>query len=767
MTGRRRFRVRGTVQGVGFRPFVFNLAEQLGVTGWVLNDADGVLAEAQGSPAALDAFEHGLWTQAPLHATLDAVVSEAVKAIDEPRVETGPGFEIRPGCGMRPGFEIRPSPAGTRGHAGVLPDLTTCRACVAEILDPSDRRFRYPFTNCTHCGPRFSIMDRLPYDRANTAMAAFEMCALCRDEYEHPRDRRFHAQPNACPACGPTLALRDRFNVASATGDDALRAAVALLREGQIVAVKGIGGFHLLVDATNAAAVARLRARKGRPTKPFAVMFRDEAQLDAACAPTNVERAAVSGSRAPITLMRRRAGLLAPGVAPGTPWLGALLPYTPLHHLLLRDLAVAVVATSGNVAGAPICTQGLDAMQRLGDVADVFLDHNREIRRPVEDAVVRQFEQDVCVLRRGRGMAPARVASCADVAVVAVGGARKNAVSVLRGGAVILGPHLGELDADLHAHAMHAAAMQDLPQLLGVDPLIVAHDMHPDYASTRSAHATPYRRIPVQHHHAHAATVLAERGLESACAVVWDGTGFADDGTVWGGEFLRVTRHDFERIAHLRHFRLAGGDAAIRAPARQALGLMVALDQPAALARTGPDAATEAALIRMLRSGLRAPLTSSAGRLFDAVSWLLGCVSADTSFEGEAAGALEHAADGKDVLTLQPLPVPTLTAGVLDWGPMILAILRRRHTESSGGLSALFHHALARGIADVVQQEGQLDVVLSGGCFQNRRLLETVAASLREVGHRPHWCRAIPPNDGGLAAGQAVVAASISSISSR
>ena len=722
MTARRRIRVRGAVQGVGFRPFVYLLAVDLGLGGWVLNNADGVLIEVEARAEALDEFGRRLVGQAPAHARIDGVDTTGI----EPRGEAS--------------FEIRPSPPGPAGATGILPDLATCPACLAEVLDPADRRFRYPFTNCTHCGPRFSILERLPYDRVHTTMAAFTMCPACQAEYDDPADRRFHAQPNACPTCGPQLRLGDL------PADDALRCAGAMLRDGGIVAMKGIGGFHLLANALDAEAVSRLRSRKARGRKPFAVMFADVAVLQQYCAPTTVELEAMCSAASPIVLVRALPRALPEQVAPGNPLVGAMLPYSPLHHVLARDVGFPLVATSANAAGEPICVDIESARALLGDVADAFLDHDRPIRRPVEDSVVRQYEDDVVVLRRGRGLAPAPVSSCTHPGVLGRGAQLKSALAVSHADAIIAGPHIGDLSDDLRSIETYERAVADFEALFS--PGISAVDAHPDYVSRCNA----VDAIEVQHHHAHAAACLAEHDVETALAVVWDGTGYGGDGTIWGGEFLVATRASFERFAHLRQFRLPGGEAAIREPARQALAMLWELGLDLG------DHPERDALVRMLESGLNSPVTSAAGRLFDVVSSLLGLAPPHVSFDGEAAVNLEHVA--ADHLGIE-LPTPALSGAIVDWGPLIRALVSS--DASPTARAAGFHDAMARAIAAVAAEVDLEHVALVGGCFQNRRLLESAAASLRTIGRTPIWCRQIPPNDGGIAVGQvAVVAARLS-----
>ena len=716
MNERRRIRVRGAVQGVGFRPFVYRIATERNVAGWVLNDADGVLIEGEGPDTVLDAFADALATEAPVHARIDAIEVERVST----RAEES--------------FEIRPSPVATRGDAGFLPDLATCDACLREVQHPEDRRHRYPFTNCTHCGPRFSITARLPYDRANTTMSRFEMCDACLREYQDPANRRFHAQPNACPKCGPQLSLGEH------RGGAALREATRLIAEGAIVAVKGLGGFHLVVNALDEHAIARLRERKSRPTKPFAVMFANMDQLTRYADPSEVEVAGLCSPAAPIVLVRARDTLPAV-IAPRNPMVGAVLPYTPLHHILLADVGVPLVVTSGNRNGEPICIDGDEAREVLGDIADAILDHDRPILRPVEDSVMRQFEDELVVLRRGRGLAPSPVVPCAQDGILGHGAQLKTALAISRAGRVVAGPHLGDLTDELRTLRTYDRAVADFEALF--EPHRHAVDLHPDIASRRGLR----RAVEVQHHHAHAAACLAEHGVDEAVTVVWDGTGYGPDGTIWGGEFLHVFRSGFERIAHLRTFGLVGGEAAIRKPARQAVAVCWELGLPL------PDVPNADSYARMLEQGLNCPRTSAAGRLFDAVSALLRLAPAKVSFDGEAAVNLEHAASDCHPA---PLPVPELVDGVVDWGPLVRTMCG--HPDASGR-AAGFIDALAESIARVAATVPLEHVALTGGCFQNRRLLEQAARALRRVDRVPIWARAVPPNDGGIAVGQVLVAA--------
>ena len=595
---RRRIRVRGVVQGVGFRPFVHRVATREGLGGRVWNDGEGVVVEVEGPVLALDAFTRALSDEAPPLARVASMAAERIALVGEH------------------GFAVVASHGGA-GSAIVPPDVATCEDCLRELFDPADRRHRYPFVNCTNCGPRLTIVMRVPYDRPNTTMAGFPLCLDCRREYEDPTDRRFHAEPIACPACGPRLSMP-------------LEEAVVALREGAIVAVKGLGGYHLACDATSETAVARLRERKGREEKPLAVMAADPL---ASAEPTPAELALLRSPARPIVLVRRREGApIAPSVAPGTPWLGLMLPYTPLHHLLCADTGRPLVLTSGNRTDEPIAFDDDEARRRLGDVADLFLAHDRPIHRRCEDSVVRAGFP----MRRSRGYAPSslRLPVPLERPVVAAGAELKSTFCVARGAEAFLSSHLG----DLTGEEAHAAFRNDLAlwlDMLGVEPAAVACDLHPDYLSRRWAWEQGVLVIEVQHHHAHAAACLAEHGeIGPALAVVLDGTGYGTDGTIWGGEVLRCDLTGFERVAHLEPMPLPGGAAAVREPWRIAAAHLERLGRPVPWERWE--------LVRQSLS-VNAPLSSGAGRLFDACAALLG-VRERVSYEGQAAIELEHLA---------------------------------------------------------------------------------------------------------------------------
>ena len=811
---RLRIAVRGAVQGVGFRPFVYRLAAELGLTGWVGNTAQGVYIEVEGRPPILETFQIRLEREKPAPAFFQSI--EAV---------------LLDPAGYRD-FKIRASTIGAK-TALVMPDIATCPECRAEVFDPLNRRYRYPFTNCTHCGPRFSIIESLPYDRANTAMKCFVMCAECRAEYENPQDRRFHAQPNACPHCGPQLALWDCAGKELAVREEALRSGVAAIQRGAILALKGLGGFQLLVDARNEEAVGRLRRLKQREEKPFALMFPSLASLQTYCEVSPLEARLLQSAPAPIVLLRKRvpriaggghepsgsnptAGgtlsgpsgsaprILADAVAPGNPCLGAMLPYTPLHHLLLEALECPVVATSGNLSDEPICIDEREALERLGAIADIFLVHNRPIVRQVDDSVVRFMAGRELVLRRARGYAPLPIHVAPDLPpVMALGAHLKNSIAVAVGGDIFVSQHIGDLETPPAFRAFRKV-VADFTQLYELRPRMVACDLHPDYLSTQFARqftadrlgesppARP-RMASVQHHYAHVLACMAENEIEApVLGVAWDGTGYGLDGTVWGGEFLSVEPHGFTRVAHLRLFGLPGGEKAVQEPRRSALGLLYEVfgeglfqmeDLAPVRAFSGPE---RGVLQTMLRQRLQTPLTSSMGRLFDAVAALVSGLQ-ETRFEGQAAMALEFALDGIETEALYPCFIANgklradgpHSGGVLsdsgrrkpvlviDWEPMVMGILEDLRRQSPVGIiSAKFHNTLVEAILTVARAVGQPQVALSGGCFQNRYLTERAVRRLTEAGFRPYWHQRVPPNDGGIALGQVMAAARQSQLGS-
>ena len=761
---RARIVVRGAVQGVGFRPFVYRLATELRLEGWVSNTAQGVFIEIEGERAALDRFLLRLGNERPPRAVVQSCESSFLDAV---------GYRA---------FEIRESNKSGAKTALILPDLATCVDCLAEILNPTDRRFRYPFTNCTNCGPRFSIIEALPYDRANTSMKAFAMCADCEREYHDPLDRRFHAQPSACPECGPRLQLWDAAGEVVAERDEALARAVWAVRDGQILALKGLGGFQLIVDSANDAAIKQLRARKHREEKPFAVMVPSIEAARLLCDFSELEERVLLSPEAPIVLLQKKSASsqqpLAvtdaqqrPGfqIAPKNPYLGVMLPYTPLHHLFLRELAAPVVATSGNKSDEPICIDEREALERLRGIADVFLVHDRPIVRHMDDSIVRLMAGREMMLRRARGYAPLPINQKSEIknqkskVVLALGAHLKNTVALRVGANIFISQHIGDLATE-PAHAAFRRTAADLPRLYDVMPQVIACDLHPEYLSTKHAQELAGEKIAVQHHWAHVAACMAENEVEApALGVAWDGTGFGPDGTIWGGEFF-LARDDgsFERVAHLRAFRLPGGERAIREPRRSALGLLHETlgdelwEHPELLSAF---AESEWSILRqMLEKKLQAPLTSSAGRLFDAVACLAG-LRERASFEGQAAMELEFIADS----SLEGAYLFTLTKTkpiVVDWEAAVRAILHDiKGGTAPAAIAAKFHNMLSEAIVAVAREIGQHNVVLSGGCFQNRLLTEQTIALLRAEGFRPYWHQRIPPNDGGIAFGQAIAVA--------
>jgi hydrogenase maturation protein HypF len=705
---RRRFRVHGVVQGVGFRPFVYGLARRHGLDGYVLNDGQGVVIEAEGPGGALDEFTVSLRHDAPALADVRAVAVEPL-----------------PPAGLH-GFEIVES-RGRGGTTLIPPDIATCPDCLHELFDPADRRYRYPFVNCTACGPRLTIVRGVPYDRALTTMAGFPMCDDCRREYEDPANRRFHAEPTCCPACGPQLSLP-------------LAEAVALLAQGAIVAVKGLGGYHLACDATKDSAVERLRERKHRDEKPLALLSGDPQALAAV---SSEELQLLRSPAHPIVLLRRLSGApVADAVAPGTPWLGVMLPYTPLHHLLWHELGRPIVLTSGNVSDEPIAFEDADARRRLAGIADAFLGHDRPIHRRCEDSVVRAGS----TLRRSRGYAPAALPLPvrAEHPIVAAGAELKSTFCVARDDDAFLSPHLGDLDTE----PAYRAFRDDLAlylEMLSVEPAVVAHDLHPEYLSTKWAFEQEGVELAgVQHHHAHAAACLAEHGEQGpALALVFDGTGFGTDGTLWGGELLLAGLDGFDRLAHLDPVPLPGGEAAVREPWR-----MAALH----LERAGRTVPWERWEVVRESLKLDPPRSSGMGRLFDAVAALLG-VRDTITYEGQAAIELEHlAAD---------VPATPYAWRLGDSSALVAIVDEELHRgRDRAEIAAAFHETIAAAATRACVEAGGSElVVLSGGTFQNQRLLGATRHRLAAHGFRVLTHRRVPANDGGISYGQAAVAA--------
>jgi hydrogenase maturation protein HypF len=755
---RRAIRVRGTVQGVGFRPFVWRLAHELSLAGWVRNDPLGVAIEVEGQGDVLEQFIARLAREAPPLARIDAIETRELRA------------------DSRRDFAILASGPG-RVDTGVAADTSVCNDCLAELFDPRDRRYRYAFINCTNCGPRYTITRALPYDRANTSMARFALCRSCGKEYGDPRSRRFHAQPNACPECGPALALHGSDGRRLDDGD-VIAAVLARLHRGEIVAIKGLGGFHLACDARNSAAVARLRARKSREEKPFAVMAAGTASLCMLAEVGVAERGLLEARERPIVLLRKKAGCdaMLGGVAPGIAWLGAMLPYTPLHYLLFHQAAgrpdgcawlagtqpLVLVMTSANAGGEPLVAGNAEALARLGAIADALLLHERDIVARCDDSVVRAGADGPVFVRRARGYTPAPIRlAMAAPPVLALGGHLKNTVCVTRGNEAFLSQHVGDLDNPESCRALEET-VGHLLRTLAVEPAIVAHDLHPDFHSTRFAAAFAARRglaaVAVQHHHAHIAAIAAEHGLGAPLlGLALDGAGLGSDGGIWGGELLRVEAGTAERVGHLRELRLPGGDRAAREPWRMAASALFELGRTSEIERRFAGRGG-AMLAQMLARGLNSPLTSGAGRWFDAAAGLLG-VREVCSYEGQAAMLLEGLAGKHGSVAALRDGYRIGDDGTLDLLPL-LAHLAELGDAAYG--AALFHATLASALAVWVcaasDRTGLRSVALGGGCFINRILGADLRQRLAAAGLAVFEARQAPPNDGGLALGQAAVA---------
>ena len=766
---RLRLIIHGIVQGVGFRPFVYRLAVEMGLHGYVINTPQGVVVEAEGEREWIDSFITRLEKEKPSLAYIQGMEESYLDPLGYDR------------------FEIRESNFVGKKGALVLPDIATCPDCLSEIFDRRSRRYLYPFTNCTNCGPRFSIIRALPYDRPNTTMATFEMCEECRAEYEDPTNRRFHAQPIACPKCGPHLELWDEKGSVITTHADALGEAVKAIRSGKIVALKGLGGFQLFVDATNDDAVKLLRKRKGREEKPFALMYDSLERLAAECEISEAERRLLLSPESPIVLMRSKSPsdprLLSGAVAPGNPYLGAMLPYTPLHHILMHELGVPVVATSGNLSDEPICINEKEAVDRLKGVADLFLVHDRPIERQVDDSVVRLMMGRVQVVRRARGYAPFPVAlndetgsswqeSSSRRSLLAVGGHLKNTVAVKSDGNVFVSQHIGDLST-AEAYQTFGKVQDDLQKLFDVKPDKVVHDLHPDYLSTQFARKLSVPMEGVQHHLAHIASCMAENEIDQeVLGVSWDGTGYGEDGMIWGGEFLVTDGRAYRRAASFRPFRLPGSTASVKEPRRTAIGILYEVfgDDAFRMDDLPPlksfDNHSLTLLNKMLKSGVNSPYTTSAGRMFDAVASITG-LRQTVSFEGQGAMELEFALDQVSTGESYPFRVEERQANAfydaernIDWEPMIRALVADvRSGISSQEISGKFHNTLVNFILAIAESTSKQMVVVSGGCFQNRYLTEKTVRTLAKHQFSVYWHQRIPPNDGGISLGQIFVAA--------
>jgi hydrogenase maturation protein HypF len=754
MVARHKIKIEGIVQGVGFRPFVFRLAEERGIRGWITNTPEGVEIEAEGEQVALNEFFRDLPRLAPPHAYLD-------------RISISDGMLPQ---GYRD-FSILSSHLGTERTAFISPDIATCSDCLSELFSPEDRRFLYPFLNCTNCGPRYSIIQDVPYDRERTTMKAFTMCPLCRGEYEDPHNRRFHAQPNACPVCGPRLRLKGE----SVVGDACIQAARRFLKQGKILAIKGLGGFHLAVDATNSEAVQGLRARKGREEKPFALMVKDIQTVREFCEVSKEEEKALLQPSRPIVLLKKLPNcLISEAVAPDNKFLGVFLPYTPLHSLLFfcgeeeKGNRLILVMTSGNLSEEPLAYKDEEAESRLEGIADDFLLHNREIHTRSDDSVVRVVAGEEMILRRSRGYAPrpVRLLYPSRAHILGCGAELKNTVCLYKGQNAFLSQHLGDLE-NYETFSYFTETIQHLERILEIQPQAVAHDLHPGYLSTQYALTREgVKKIPIQHHHAHLCSAMAEHQLEGPCiGIICDGTGYGTDGKIWGCEFLAGDYFDFHRLGHLKYMPLPGGAVSIRKPYRMALSYLYAIygqsldDCP--LCQRFPSEEVRV-VRRLLEGGFNSPMVSSLGRLFDAVSSLLQ-IRDEITFEGQAALALEMSVEegwegcyeyglerGSEGYIVDPIP---LISGIIE---------DLKAGASLGRMAASFHNTVVQFLLEAAKaaaKETKLNrIVLSGGVFQNVYLLQTFRRDLLKAGLNPIIHQRVPPNDGGIALGQVAIA---------
>lgn len=745
--------IRGVVQGVGFRPWVYQAARAHGVTGAVRNDSTGVIIEAFGDEGSLEGFAREIERNPPPAARVREILAHPIpyRTVD--------------------GFTIAHSESSESRRVTIPPELATCDDCLRELFDPNDRRYLYPFTNCTNCGPRYSIVRDMPYDREKTTMASFTMCWDCRREYSDPRNRRFHAQPNACPKCGPRLwAVTPEGREVHA---DPIKVAATAIRSQLTVAVKGLGGFHLACDATSPLAVLRLRERKRREAKPLAIMARDLEAAEQIAELGDTERQLLLSVERPIVLATRRPGSgIAREVTGENPLIGIFLPYTPLHHILLRECGVALVMTSGNVSDEPMAYRNDEALAQLGGIADVFLVHDREIESRVDDSVVRIIDDAPTLFRRARGYVPRgiEVGREFEEPVLACGAHLKNAICIGAGSSAFLGPHIGDLET-LETMQSYEFAIEKMKRFIGVDPKLLAHDLHPGYFSTQYALAQRgVRTIAVQHHHAHVAAVMAEHHLDgSVVGIAYDGTGYGTDGTAWGGEILVAGYDDYQRFATFRGIPLAGGDLAIRQVWRIALALLDdAYDgrpplNAIPLFRIVPRRLVES-IRRMISAGVNAPLGRGVGRYFDALG-AIGLAVPEARYEGEVAFQWNVAADAKEHGRYEVV----IRDGASPWEIDLRPLVRSAVEDLIGGvslavISARFHNTLAEVTVEVARAAsiaaGDAPIVLGGGCFQNSRLTESIVKPLR-ASNRVYIPRDVPPGDGGLALGQALVAAAI------
>ncbi len=753
-------KVTGIVQGVGFRPFVYRLAHKYNLRGWVNNTSKGVTIDVEAGSKDLKKFTNELKRCPP-----PLAVIESIDIQDKLEPQGHKGFEIKESM-VEPG-----------GFVPVSPDISICEDCLKELFDKSDRRHHYPFINCTNCGPRFTITQDIPYDRKNTTMATFRMCSACRAEYDNPVDRRFHAQPNACAECGPAIELWDCKGKIACR--DAVVEVVKLLKDGKIIAIKGLGGFHLACDSYNDRAITELRRRKLRTAKPFAVMSLDIKTVKRYCQVSSKEEDLLTGPRRPVVLLRRRKGSLVSGwVAPKNNYLGVMLPYTPLHYLILKEFvrdkkSLALVMTSANMSEEPICMSNHEAMRRLSTLADAFLLHNRDIHIRCDDSVAAVIEDNPALIRRARGFAPHPVYLKIDSpGILACGAELKNTFCLSQGNAYFMSQHIGDLE-NLEAYNFYTQTIEHYQRFFRIKPTMIAHDLHPDYLSTKWAHEeaekTGIKLVGIQHYHAHMAACMAEHKLsEKVIGVTFDGTGYGADGAIWGGEFLTGDYADYQRLGHLKYVPLPGGDAAVKNPYRMALAYLFSLYGSKCLEMDIPfikrlDRKTTEVILRQIETGVNTPLTSSCGRLFDAVSSLLD-LRDSISYEAQAAIELEMMAEPSHKKRYECVLREEDAQIIVDTRDIIRAVLDDlKNHVSIPVIAGKFHNSVAWFIGEVSKgirdKTGLNKVVLSGGVFQNRLLLVKTLDILRKIKFEVFYHRVIPTNDGGIALGQSVIAA--------
>ncbi len=754
MKARTKITIHGVVQGVGFRPFVYRLANDLGIKGWIVNSAQGVFIDAEGSNGSIEKFISRLKTDKPKNSFIQSF---------EHIFLDPSGFDK---------FEIRESKASGTKTALVLPDIATCDDCIGEIFDPSNRRYLYPFTNCTNCGPRFTIINSLPYDRKNTAMAEFEMCPECYAEYTDPSDRRFHAEPIACPECGPQVELLDESGYPVSSKHTAIVNAAELIKKGKIIALKGIGGYQLIADARNSKVIIALRTRKRRNEKPFALMFPDIDSIKNECEVNAAEENLLCSPEKPIVLVRRKKDCkssVADEAAINNPYLGVMLPYSPLHHILMRELNIPVIATSGNLSEEPICIDEKTAFEKLSGIADFFLIHNRKILRHVDDSIARVIAGREMLIRRARGYAPLPVQiDGLNKTVLAAGAHLKNTIAINNNSNVFISQHIGDLE-NIEAINAYGNVISDMEKFYEIKPETVVSDLHPDYISTKYSFKINKKPEQVQHHYAHVLSCMAENNLDGeVLGISWDGTGYGTDGAIWGSEFLISKGRDFVRAAHLKPFCLPGGEIAIHEIWRIGFALLYSVYGENAEKYLNFSKHKLNIIRQMIDKNINSPLTTSMGRLFDGIASILN-ICQQANFEAQGAMELEFSAS-----TPPPTPSPTKVRKergnnyyyfelentpsesiIINWQPMVREIVDDMNSSiTKESISTKFHDTLVEMIISVAKKINNGRVVLTGGCFQNKYLLERAIDKLKQNDFKVYWHQRVPTNDGGISLGQ-------------